>query len=146
MSKPSEIDHISSFFGKVLNDSDKTKLLFNSKVSSSVTVFPATDGRRYSVKWKEKVPWLRYSVQKDAAFCAYCIAFGQPTSEDVFAEKGFKDWKNATGMKRGMLMSHNESKVHQDACLKTVNYKEIVSNEKKDICVSISKSYEEKVK
>lgn len=43
-------------------------------------------------------------------------------------------------------MSHNESKGHQDACLKTVNYKEIVSNEKKDICVSISKSYEEKVK
>lgn len=43
-------------------------------------------------------------------------------------------------------MSHNESKGHQDACLKTVNYQEIVSNEKKDICVYISKSYEEKVK
>ena len=49
-------------------------------------------------------------------------------------------------MNRGMLMSHIESEGHQDACLKTVNYKEIVSNEKKDICVSISKSYEEKVK
>jgi hypothetical protein len=59
---------------------------------------------------------LPFLVQKDAAFCAYCIAFGQPTSGDVFAEKGFKDWKNATGMKRGMLMSHNESKGHQDAC------------------------------
>lgn len=78
--------------------------------------------------------------------CVYCIAFGQPTSGDMFAEKGFKDWKNATGTNRGMLMSHNESEGHQDACLKKVNYKEIVSNEKKDICVSISKSCEEKVK
>ena len=146
MSKPSEIDHISTFLGKVLNDSDKTKFLFNSKVSSSVTVFPATDGRRYSAKWEEKFPWLKYSVQNDAAFFAYCIAFGQPTSGDVFAEKGFKDWTNATGMKRGMLISHNEPKGHHDACLKTVNYKEIVSNEEKDVCVSISKSYEEKVK
>lgn len=98
MSKPSEIDHISSFLGKVLNDSDKTKLLFNSKVSSSVTVFPATDGRRYPAKWEEKFPWLRYSVQKDAAFCAYCIAFGQPTSGDVFAErKGLKTGKMQQG-------------------------------------------------
>lgn len=98
MSKPSEIDHISSFLGKVLNDSDKTKLLFNSKVSSSVTVFPATDRRRYPAKWEEKFPWLRYSVQKDAAFCAYCIAFGQPTSGDVFAErKGLKTGKMQQG-------------------------------------------------
>ncbi|CAC5375765.1 unnamed protein product [Mytilus coruscus] len=60
--------------------------------------------------------------------------------------KGFNDWKNAIGCKRGVLLSHNESKTHQEATNKTINYKQIVSKEEKDIYVSILKSYEEKVK
>ncbi|CAG2203329.1 unnamed protein product [Mytilus edulis] len=63
------------FSGKSLNDSDRTQLLFDIKMSSSKIVFPATDGRRYSSKWEEKFPWLRYSIQKDAAFCINCLAF-----------------------------------------------------------------------
>ncbi|CAC5397877.1 unnamed protein product [Mytilus coruscus] len=115
-------------------------------MSSSKIVFPATDGRRYSSKWEEKFPWLRYLVQKDAAFCINCLAFCNYKDGDVFTDKGFNDWKNATGSKREVLLSHNESKTHQQATNKTINYKQIVSKEEKDIYVSISKSYEEKVK
>ncbi|CAG2256831.1 unnamed protein product [Mytilus edulis] len=96
------------FSGKSLNDSDRTQLLFDIKMSSSTIVFPATDVRRYSSKWEEKFPWLRYSIQKDAAFCINCLAFCNYKDGDVFTDKGFNDWENATGSKRGVLLSHNE--------------------------------------
>ncbi|CAC5419178.1 unnamed protein product [Mytilus coruscus] len=76
------------FSGKSLNDSDRTQLLFDIKMSSSKIVFPATDGRRYSSKWEEKFHWLRYSVQKDAAFCINCLAFCNYKDGDVFTDKG----------------------------------------------------------
>ncbi|CAC5376291.1 unnamed protein product [Mytilus coruscus] len=43
------------FSGESLNDSDRTQLLFDIKMSSSKIVFPAIDGRRYSSNYKEKV-------------------------------------------------------------------------------------------
>lgn len=107
-----------------------------------------TNGRRYLPKWGEKYPWLRYSKEKDSAFYAYCLAFGSEShrSSDPFADKGFRDWKNATGRKRGMLNSHNASKFHQEAAHKCLNYKQIVTKADSDIYHSISKSYETKVK
>lgn len=118
------------------------------KSSETNFIFPMTNGRRYSPKWEEKFPWLRYSNEKEAAFCVYCLAFGSEShrSSDLFVDKGFRDWKNATGTKRGILNSHNESKFHQEAAHKSLNYKQIVMKGDSDIYHSISKSYEEKVK
>ena len=57
-----------SFSGKSLFDSDRTTLLFDIKPSSLGTIFPGTEGRRYSAKWEGKFPWLRYSNHKDADY------------------------------------------------------------------------------
>ncbi|KAJ8301791.1 hypothetical protein KUTeg_020778, partial [Tegillarca granosa] len=108
-------------------------------------LYPTSDGRKYSQTWENKFPWLHYSKSKDAAFCIECILFGQPSSTDVFCSKGFKDWKNASGIKRGMLLSHNNSQCHQQSAARTHNFKTISSGEKKDILSSLSQSYEENV-
>jgi hypothetical protein len=39
-----------------LFDSDKATLLFDIKPSSLGTIFPGTEGRRYSAKWEENFP------------------------------------------------------------------------------------------
>ena len=57
-----------SFSGKFLFDSNRTALLFAIKPSSLGTIFPSTEGRRYSAKWEGKFSWLRYSNHKDAEF------------------------------------------------------------------------------
>jgi hypothetical protein len=57
-----------------------------------------------------KFPWLRYSNHRDEGFCINCLAFGLHTDRnDVFTGLGFRDWKNATGLKRGILVSRSES-------------------------------------
>ena len=73
MSKPSEIDHISRFLGKVLNDSDKTKLL---------TVRCHLQSQCFLLQMEEDI---LPSGKKNFHGCVYCIAFGQPTSGDMFA-------------------------------------------------------------
>jgi hypothetical protein len=55
--------------GKFLFDSNRTALLFAIKPSSLGTIFPSTEGRRYSAKWEGKFSWLSYSSNKDAEFC-----------------------------------------------------------------------------
>jgi hypothetical protein len=57
-----------SFSGKFLFDSNRTTLLFAIKPSILGTIFPNTEGRRYSAKWEGKFFWLRYSNHKDADF------------------------------------------------------------------------------
>ncbi|KAJ8306269.1 hypothetical protein KUTeg_016814 [Tegillarca granosa] len=129
--------------GKSITDNDKMKLLNLPKTEKFL--YPTSDGRKYSQTWENKFPWLHYSKSKDAAFCIECILFGQPSSTDVFCSKGFKDWKNASGIKRGMLLSHNNSQCHQQSAARTHNFKTISSGEKKDILSSLSQSYEENV-
>lgn len=69
-----------------------------------------------------------------------CSFFVNPQVNMYLQRKGLKTGKMKNSVKRGMLMSHNESNGHQYACLKTVNYQEIVSNEKKYICVLFQKA------
>jgi len=43
-----------------------------------------------------------------------CLAFESHTDRnDVFTGLGIRDWKNATGLKRGILVSRSESRNHQ---------------------------------
>jgi len=63
-----------------------------------------------------------------------CLAFGSHTDRnDVFTGLGFRDWKNATGLKRGILVSQSESRNHQDATSKAMSFKNLMSKDKKDI-------------
>ncbi len=50
---------------------------------------------------------------RDAAFCYPCRLFGRASpgrSADTFTEKGFRDWKHATGQS-GMLSKHDSSHI-----------------------------------
>ncbi|KAM3843293.1 52 kDa repressor of the inhibitor of the protein kinase-like [Diretmus argenteus] len=63
-----------------------------------------------------------------------------------FITKGFTDWKNAVGEKRGILPKHSLSITHQKATEMAENYTSIVEGKKKDISSRISAHYEEKVR
>jgi len=79
------------FSGKSLLDSDRTTLLFDIKSPHIGTIFPGTDRRRYSAKWDQKFPRLRYSNHKDAEFCINCLAFGSHTDRnEIFTGLGFR--------------------------------------------------------
>jgi hypothetical protein len=52
-------------------------------------------------------------------FVLTLLAFSSHTDRNyVFTGLGFMEWKKATGLKRGILVSHNESRKHQDATSK----------------------------
>jgi hypothetical protein len=52
-------------------------------------------------------------------FVLTVLAFGSHTDRnDVFTGLGFMEWKKATVLKRGILVSHSESRKHQDATSK----------------------------
>jgi len=54
------------------------------------------------------IPRLRFSNHKDAEFCINCLAFGSHTDRnDVFTGLGFREWKKATVLKRGILVSRS---------------------------------------
>ena len=124
-------------------DSDKTTLLFDIKALSLDTIFPGTEGRRYSAKWQENFPGYVTQTTKNFKMQDFVLtvsAFGSHTDRNyVFTGLGFMEWKKATVLKRGI--SHNESRKHQDATSKA----KTLSKDKKDIYASILKSYAEKV-
>ena len=61
-----------------------------------------------------KIPLATLLKPQDAEFCINCLAFGSHTDRNgVFTGLGLRDWKNATCLKRGILVSRSESRNHQ---------------------------------
>lgn len=112
--------------------------------------FPKTGGRKYNRAWESEYAWLRYSASKDAAFCVYCLLFGDRTGTGVhlasFQSTGFRDWKNAKGAKCGALPSHELTEAHKGAAMKALAFKDIAAGRSKDIRSCLSSSYQEQVK
>ena len=74
------------------------------------------------------------------------MLFGDESlSATAFKTTGFCDWKNAVGVKRGVLLCHEKSEIHKNACIKALSFKNVVEGKKNDICTSRSKEYEERV-
>ncbi|CAC5377290.1 unnamed protein product [Mytilus coruscus] len=88
---------------------------------------------------------LRNKVEEHAAYCANCLVFGDGHGDGMFAMIGFRDWKNASGDKRGSLKIHENSKLHSAAKEKADNLIMVSNESKPDICSSLSKAYENKV-
>ncbi|CAC5365871.1 unnamed protein product [Mytilus coruscus] len=63
----------------------------------------------------------------------------------MFGMIGFRDWKNASGDKRGSLKIHENSKLHSAAKEKADNFIMVSNESKPDIYSSLSKAYENKV-
>ena len=86
--------------------------------------FPKTkindQNRAFDVKWFERFQWIHYDVQKDAAFCFYCIkvlkagAISSGNVESAFVKAGFRNWKKACQKGRGLL-KHQGAETHKEA-------------------------------
>jgi ribosomal protein L35AE/L33A len=48
------------------------------------------------------------------------------------------DWKNVTGLNRGIFVSYSESRNHQEATSNAMSFRNIMSKDKKDIYAPIS--------
>ena len=82
-------------------DSDKITLLFDIKPSSLGTIFPGTEGRRYSAKWEENFPGYITQTSKMQDCVLTVLAFGSHTDRnDVFTGFGFTEWKKSQFKKK----------------------------------------------
>lgn len=74
--------------------------------------YPSTEGRSFRSNWFDLYPWLVYIVEKDAAVCHVCRVYGvRETKENIFIEKGYRNWKHALSKGRG-FQQHQESRAH----------------------------------
>ena len=78
--------------------------------------------RSFQPGWFQKWPWLHYDQGEDRAFCYYCVqALKQGSirmssslttkAEDAFVTRGYTNWKDASGEKRGGFPTHERSQV-----------------------------------
>ena len=97
--------------------------------------------------WLEKHPWMRYSVAKDAVFCAPCVLFGpqrHDTKEKTFSlSSPVTDWGN---LSRCVTRHLNESSKHHDNVLAATEFLRITSGIKSDILESMSESFNARIK
>jgi hypothetical protein len=57
------------------------------------------DKRSFQIKWFKKHNWLKYSLEKNCAYCFYCYLFKHDKMDDEFCyyaytKLGFSQWKN----------------------------------------------------
>ena len=115
------------YIDKTFDDNEKFRILNEKWVSPTNFSFPIVAGRKYNPQWESEYPWLHYSVTKNAAYCVYCILFGNKLGM-VFQHSGFTDWKNAKGSKHGALPFHEASESHKAAAIKALAFKSVHIN------------------
>ena len=78
--------------------------------------------RSFQPGWFQKWPWLHYDQSEDKSFCFYCVqALKQGSitmcsglsakAEEAFTARGYTNWKDASGEKRGGFPTHERSQV-----------------------------------
>ena len=68
------------YLDKKLSDNEKMMLL-TERWTPRGYCYPVTAGRKYIALWESEYAWLRYLVSMDAAFCAYCLLFGEKVAQ-----------------------------------------------------------------
>ncbi|KAK5868034.1 hypothetical protein PBY51_012481 [Eleginops maclovinus] len=136
--------------GDALTDDEKKSVLQNRWLAPQGYSYPkrTLGGKqlRYNPQWEKNYEWLSYSPSEDAAYCATCLCFNKVKGKNFsFLTKGFTDWKNAVGDKRGVIPRHSHSEGHQRATELAENFMLITQGQKKDIQSVISKQYDDKV-
>ncbi|KAJ8308416.1 hypothetical protein KUTeg_013290 [Tegillarca granosa] len=131
-----------------LDDRQRRLLLCSKREIKTTFQYPKNNqGRRFNKEWENQFEWLRYSESTDGAYCAYCIAFHfDPESHDrEFVSKGFTDWKNAQGEKRGALRCHENSEKHKISRYKSTEFLLCTEESKPNIKEYLSSAYKEKI-
>lgn len=84
-----------------------------------LTDFPGSRKRNFSVLYYKKYEWVEYSINSDAVFCFACRQFPSSNREELFVEKGMKNWKKASEK----LDKHAISAAHSFSMSKWVEYR-----------------------
>ena len=94
--------------------------------------------RSFQPSWFWKYPWQHYDQVNDKAFCFTCLKaskIGNLKVCDAFLSRGYTNWKDASGDKRGGFSTHERSQVHQ-YCL------EVICKPQKSVAELISSEHE----
>ena len=98
--------------------------------------------RRFSANWLSDFTWLRYSVVKDAVFCAPCLLFGPSEGkEKAFKSSPVNDWKNFSAY----IRRHSGEESHKTCLVLADNFEDIVSGKKESINSKLSSSVKNNV-
>ncbi|KAL4154389.1 hypothetical protein QTP88_000265 [Uroleucon formosanum] len=74
--------------------------------------------RAFSPVWYEYFDWLGYRIEKDAIFCYAYRNFSIYFVEDIFVQKGFKNWKKISGSTGSGSSKRSKSKLELHAACK----------------------------
>lgn len=77
--------------------------------------------RSFQATWFKKWPWLHYDQVHDASLCFVCVKASKSANfkvcaskgDDAFLKRGFCNWKDACGEKRGAFATHERSHIHK---------------------------------
>ena len=77
--------------------------------------------RSYQAAWFMKWPWIQYVQVNDIAFCFTCGRASRSADfkvcaskgDDAFLTRGYYNWKDACGEKRGGFAPHEHSNIHK---------------------------------
>ncbi len=124
--------------GESLSDGDKTCLLQNRWIPPEQHSYPyrkfGAKQLKYNVQWEKKYEWLRYSPFEDSAYCAHCLSFNKLKGSNFsFLTKGFTDWKNAVGEKKGIIPRHSLTEGHRKSTEKAENFLSVVQKKERTL-------------
>lgn len=104
-----------------------------------LTMYPTTNGRRFSIKYYQLYEWLEYSISLDALYCFVCRHFAASITApcEVFGKLSFVDY-GATCNKwkdfKETLNKHERNKRHIISMQRWIDYR-LVQN-KNELSVS----------
>ncbi|KAJ8314716.1 hypothetical protein KUTeg_006866 [Tegillarca granosa] len=138
---------LQSFFKKV-EQVDKTpnhhKTTENEQKNPVKNMLIGKKQRRFNSEWLEKYGWLRYSVSKDALYCACCTIFGKTDAKEktfTFASP-VTDWSNLSHL---VHRHFREGSSHYDCEIMGLIFCDIANKKRESIASTISSYHQELV-
>ncbi len=114
---------VAKFVGKKFSDKDREELCRNCWMPPENFKFPVhSDKRRFIHSWMGTWPWLRYSQDKDGAYCLCCVLFiqdlfgvgrGSHQSAQRLVSLPLLNWRKATGVSDGHFSVHERTEYHR---------------------------------
>ncbi|XP_052778692.1 zinc finger MYM-type protein 1-like [Mya arenaria] len=122
------------------NDEFKLRLLSQKWELVSDFKFPSRNiggkERKFNASWLSEHTWLRYSLKKDAVFCACCLVFSKGEKEKTFIRTPVNDWKNFSKL----VKTHASSANHRGCSVLAENFVDVSTGKALSINQQLSSS------
>jgi hypothetical protein len=123
--------------------SDLSKSPGELPMQPQLSIFPKTNGRRFSAKYYETYCWLEYSVTSDSVFCFACRHFssnlvrqGEILGNIAFVDNGIRKWRDINTL----LSQHECSQKHKNSIIAWSNFKNIISEKQSSVASALDTS------